>query len=141
MSLPLNWLVLFFFIILAIIFFVVYEINSKFKWRERAFELEDKVQNLKNQLSAAANLRQELSEVLENVRKNLTQRQLQIFIYTIEGLSSKEISEKLNLSTRTVDSHIKEIFAKLDVEKRSQFTKIFFDNLGAKIGIQSLTDL
>ncbi len=51
MSLPVDWLVLFFFIILISIFILVFEIQSKFKWRDKAFKLEDEIHKLKTQIS------------------------------------------------------------------------------------------
>lgn len=141
MSIPINWLVLFFFIILAVIFLIVFEINSKLKWRARAYELEDEVQKLKNKLSASSNLKLELSEIAKDIKKSLSQRQFQIFMLTIEGLSSKEIANKLKLSARTIDSHIKEILDKFKLEKRTQLFGVFFNKVKTKVGIDYLTEL
>jgi DNA-binding CsgD family transcriptional regulator len=141
MSLPLDWLVLFFFIILAAVFFLVYEINSKFKWRERAFELENEVQKLRNRISSSPSILLELNEVMKDIKKDLTNRQFQIFIYTIEGLSSKEIAEILNIAPTSIDSHIKEIVKKQNVKKRPQLAGVFFEKLKTKIGVESLSDL
>ncbi len=120
MSLPLNWLVLFFFIILAVVFFVVYEINSKFKWKERAFDFENEIQKLKIKLSSSPDIKIELNEVMDEIKKELTSRQFQIFIYTNEGLSSKEIADLINIAPVSIDSHIKDIIKKLNVKKRTQ---------------------
>lgn len=141
MSVPLNWLVLFFFIIMAVIAILVYEISSKFKWRIRANELEDEVQNLKFRLSSSPDIKIDFNEAIAEIKEKLTTRQFEIFIHTIEGLSSKEISELLNISPVTIDSHIKEICKNLDVNKRSQLGGIFFNKLREKIGLDSLTNL
>ena len=114
MSLPLEWMVLF-----------LDEDNIK----------------LRSKIAQSPTLKIELKEILDEIRSNLTSRQFQIFIYTIEGYSSKEIADKLFLSARTVDSHIKEILTKLKVEKRSQLSGIFFDGLKNKINSDSIFDL
>lgn len=139
MSVPLNWLVLFFFIIMAVIAILVYEINSKFKWRIRANELEDEVQNLKFRLSSSPDIKIDFNEAIAEIKEKLTTRQFEIFIHTIEGLSSKEIGEELNISPITIDSHIKEICKNLEVNKRSQLGGVFFNKLKEKIGLDSLT--
>ena len=138
MSVPINWLVLFFFIILTVISILVYEINSKFKWRIRANELEDEVQNLKFRLSSSPEIKVDFNEAIEEIKEKLTSRQFEIFIHTIEGQSSKEIAEILNLSPITIDSHIKDICKNLDVNKRSQLGGVFFGKLREKIGLESL---
>ena len=141
MSVPLNWLVLFFFIIMAVIAILVYEINSKFKWRIRANELEDEVQNLKFRLSSSPDIKIDFNEAISEIKENLTSRQFEIFIHTIEGLSSKEIGEELNISPITIDSHIKEICKNLDVNKRSQLGGVFFNKLKEKIGLESIRNI
>ena len=138
MSLPLSWLVLFFFIILAIVFFIIYEVSSKFKWRMRAQELDEERQKLKSQLLSSSNIELQLNEVVDDLKGLLTQRQYQIFVYIINGLTSKEIAEKLNVASRTVDSHIEDILIKLDIEKRSQMASALLKMIEKKIGINSL---
>lgn len=139
MSVPLNWLVLFFFIIMAVIAILVYEINSKFKWRIRANEMEDEIQNLKFRLTSSPDIKIDFNEAISEIKEKLTPRQFEIFIHTIEGLSSKEIADELNIAPITIDSHIKEICKNLDVNKRSQLGGVFFNKLKEKIGLDSLT--
>ena len=141
MSVPLNWLVLFFFIIIAVIAILVYEINSKFKWRIRANELEDEIQNLKFRLTSSPDIKIDFNEAIAEIKEKLTSRQFEIFIHTIEGLSSKEIADKLNISPVTIDSHVKEICNNLNVNKRSQLGGVFFNKLKEKIGLDSVTNL
>jgi non-specific serine/threonine protein kinase len=50
----------------------------------------------------------------------LTERQQQIAVLVTEGLSNKDIAERLVISKRTVDSHIEHILAKLGVSSRIQ---------------------
>jgi len=50
----------------------------------------------------------------------LTGRQREIAVLVAEGLSNKDIAERLILSTRTVDSHVEHILAKLGASSRLQ---------------------
>ena len=141
MPLSLEWLVLLLFISILLVLLIVFEINSKFKWKRIANDFDDENIKLRTKIAQIPSLKIELKEILGEIKSNLTLRQFQIFIYTIEGFSSREIAEKLNLSHRTVDSHIKEILTKLKVEKRSQLSGIFFDGLKNKINSDSIFDL
>ena len=129
MSLPVDWLVLFFFLILISIFILVFEIQSKFKWRDKAFKLEDEIQKLKTQISDPTPLKSELNITLEEIKSKLTYKQFKIFLYTVEGLSSKEIGEIFGTSPLTIDSHIREILKNLNVNKRSQLSGVLFKQI------------
>lgn len=50
---------------------------------------------------------------------NLTQREKEILKLLVEGLSKKQIAEKLFLSFHTIDSHIRNIYEKLEVHSGS----------------------
>jgi DNA-binding CsgD family transcriptional regulator len=54
----------------------------------------------------------------------LTERQLEILKLLTSGLSNKEIANKVNLSTRTVDMHIRNIYDRLNCRSRAEATKI-----------------
>ncbi len=129
MFIPLQWLVLFFFLMIAVVFFLVYELQSKFKWKEEAGTLEKQNAKLKNKPKDKASLLDEYSLILEKLKKKLTERQFEVFLYTIDGLSSKDIGEKLHISPATIDWHIKDIKSKLNVEKRTQFAGILLNEL------------
>lgn len=53
-------------------------------------------------------------------REDLTAQELQIAMMAAEGLSNREIGERLYLSHRTVSSHLYHIFPKLDITSRQQ---------------------
>jgi DNA-binding NarL/FixJ family response regulator len=53
-------------------------------------------------------------------RPVLSRRELQILTHLAEGLSNKEIADKVHLSPDTVKSHLKNIYQKLHVHNRSQ---------------------
>lgn len=50
----------------------------------------------------------------------LTKREYEILVLVAQGLSNKEISQQLNLSRYTVESHIKHIYRKLAVCNRTK---------------------
>ena len=54
----------------------------------------------------------------------LTQRELDVLSFLVEGLNQSEIAEKLVLSPRTVGKHIEHILRKLDVHSRAQAVSV-----------------
>jgi len=50
----------------------------------------------------------------------LTEREKEVLTCLVEGLSNKEIAEKLFISDKTVKIHVSKIFKKLGVKSRSQ---------------------
>jgi DNA-binding NarL/FixJ family response regulator len=57
-------------------------------------------------------------------RDELTAQELQIARMAAEGLTNREIGERLYLSHRTVGSHLYRIFPKLGVSSRSQLRAV-----------------
>ena len=60
---------------------------------------------------------------------NLTKREHEILQWLIEGLSYKEIAVKCFISPETMNSHIKNIYQKLDVHSRAQISARFGNRL------------
>jgi len=56
---------------------------------------------------------------------NLTKREQEILEHLIEGLSYKEIAARCFISPETMNSHIKNIYQKLNVHSRAQITARF----------------
>jgi len=50
---------------------------------------------------------------------DLSEREKEILSHLVDGLSKKQIADKIFLSHHTVDSHIRNIYAKLEVHSRS----------------------
>ncbi|MDQ0862072.1 response regulator transcription factor [Bacillus sp. V2I10] len=50
----------------------------------------------------------------------LTEREKEVLFCLVEGLSNKEIAERLYISDKTVKIHVSKIFKKLNVKSRSQ---------------------
>jgi len=124
MSLPQEWLVFFFFMIIAFAVLMVYEIRSKFMWKSEAGKLQKENEILRAKILNPKGKYSEYELILESIKQKLTARQFEIFLQTIEGDSSKEIGDKLNISKNTIDSHINEIKKQLGVEKRMQLASI-----------------
>ncbi len=63
-----------------------------------------------------------LSELQEKDNKNikLTGREKEILVLIVEGLSNKQIAERLFLSSSTVQFHVSNILGKLGVSKRTE---------------------
>ena len=55
-----------------------------------------------------------------DARERLTAQELQIAQFAAEGLSNRDIGERLFLSHRTVGGHLYRIFPKLDITGRAQ---------------------
>ena len=53
----------------------------------------------------------------------LTPQELQVARYVAEGLSNKAIAAQLFLSPRTIDSHLRNVFAKLGITSRTQLAQ------------------
>lgn len=57
---------------------------------------------------------------LAHLRNPLSKRELEVLKAMSEGLTNKEIAEKLFVSEKTVKTHVSHIFAKLEVGDRTQ---------------------
>ena len=75
--------------------------------------------------------RTELRATGETARKRdpstvdqLTAQELQIARYVAAGLSNKEVAAQLFLSPRTIDAHLRNVFAKLGIKSRTQLARV-----------------
>ena len=57
---------------------------------------------------------------IPGARDQLSPQELQIAQMAADGLTNREIGEKLYLSHRTIGSHLYRIFPKLDITSRAQ---------------------
>ncbi len=62
---------------------------------------------------------QNLTQQTENIEQ-LTNREVQLLSWMVEGYSNKAIAQQLFISENTVKYHIKNIFQKLEVQNRTE---------------------
>ena len=77
-----------------------------------------KLGTLKRSPENSARLNKKLQKDLE-----LSEREMEVLVGMTEGLSNKEIAEKLYLSENTIKTHAAILFFKLDVKRRTQAVK------------------
>lgn len=75
--------------------------------------------NLAGELLREINKRKDRNAVKEGL-DSLTKREYEVLSLIAEGLSNKEISERLYISEKTVKNHVSSILRKLDVSDRTQ---------------------
>jgi DNA-binding NarL/FixJ family response regulator len=58
----------------------------------------------------------------------LTSREVEILRLVARGLTNRQLAEELGVSTRTVDAHLRSVYAKLGVKSRSAATRYAVEN-------------
>jgi DNA-binding NarL/FixJ family response regulator len=69
-----------------------------------------------------------MEEKKARLLENLTEREIEIIRLVTEGLMNKEISDRLNISVRTVDNHKSNIMKKLDLKSSVDIVKYAIKN-------------
>lgn len=106
---------------------VLYFLNK----RNVELELDNRNKEIQNYLLQIKKLKNNISDNNENnngfeekfENYNLSKREQEVFTHISNGLTNEEIAEKLFLSKNTIKTHIKNIYAKLDVKNRIQALK------------------
>jgi len=62
----------------------------------------------------------------------LTQRESEVLMWIARGKSNRDIAEILNLSPRTVNKHLEQIYSKLGVENRASAAALAVRMLGVR---------
>lgn len=75
-------------------------------------------------INAYMNLNRQVQHQNDKKKTILSDREKEIIALLIEGLNSKEIAEKLDLSVRTVDNHRANIMKRLQVRNTAELVKI-----------------
>lgn len=60
---------------------------------------------------------------------NLTNREYQVLLILIKGYQNKDIAKHLNVKTRTIETHVRNILFKTDSTNRGQIISKYFDNI------------
>lgn len=63
----------------------------------------------------------------QNLWRKLTARQVQIAMLVAAGKQSKQVAKELGLSRYTVESHLKNIYGKLQIHSRTELTNVVRD--------------
>lgn len=63
-----------------------------------------------------------------NERASLTPSEEKVFRQVVQGLTNKEIGKRLQISPRTVQTHLSSIMTKLNLENRSQIVRFAFEH-------------
>lgn len=129
MFISIPWLVLFFFALIFAITVLIYELNAKFKWKNRVKELNQETASLKVELNKSISQNENIDFIVNELTKGLSAQQGKIFLYIVKGFSTKEISEKMNISASTVNSHVNEIMRHFKVNKRAQLPNILLEKI------------
>jgi DNA-binding NarL/FixJ family response regulator len=87
-------------------------------WFERKILIDAIDQLLKVVNDAVPGVRPQMTESQDSLV--LTKREHAVAELLIQGLTNKEIGKRLNISIETVKTHLKSIFAKLGIQRRSQ---------------------
>jgi LuxR family transcriptional regulator of csgAB operon len=73
------------------------------------------------------NLRQRIDELqgsLSAMREALSDREQEVVLWAMQGMTNKEIAAQLGISAKTVKTHLQNVFRKLKVSRRVQLLRV-----------------
>lgn len=97
---------------------------------ERSRRINAEMVRLMQQLATsatAAEAKSEHSDVTPVMSLPLTPAEQRVFWEVIQGFTNKQISDRLFISPRTVQTHLSNILGKLDLDNRSQLVRFAFE--------------
>ena len=96
--------------------------------RELIILQEEKISHLENNLKRALTINNSMlfnkGESNNKLDKLISAAELRVLKFVVEGHTNSEIARKLNLSKRTVETHITSMLAKLEIKNRVQLTRL-----------------
>ncbi|NEP46019.1 MAG: response regulator transcription factor [Okeania sp. SIO2H7] len=103
--------------------FEVRELVAKIETQlERSRRISEEMKKIKEQYAAKKSSREEPEPL------PLTPAEERVFWEVVQGLTNKQISDRLFISPRTVQTHLSNILGKLQLENRSQLVRFAFEN-------------
>lgn len=78
-----------------------------------------------SQILAQSVIKKNKKELGEN--KELTEREIEVLQLVVDGLSNKEIADKLFISVRTVDTHRRNLMEKLEAKNTAELVRKAFE--------------
>lgn len=114
-------------IILLVIILVAVFVNINFKKKKNVYE--KMLVDLKNQIQHLADYKTESNldsleskVIIEAQKFDLTERETDVLLHLAKGLNNQQIADQLFISVNTIKYHIRNIYEKMDVKKRSEIT-------------------
>jgi len=74
-------------------------------------------------------IEQSIKERIGVIKKQMTNRESDVFCLVLEGLSTREIANQIHMSEPTVKQHLTSLFKKFDVSNRSQLILCAFERV------------
>ncbi len=106
----------------------------------KPFEIRELVAKIESQLERSRRISTEINKIKQRYAANkknseeepeplpLTPAEERVFWEVAQGLTNKQISDRLFISPRTVQTHLSNILGKLALDNRSQLVRFAFEN-------------
>ncbi|WP_448599400.1 response regulator transcription factor [Thermoleptolyngbya sp.] len=101
----------------------------------KPFEPEELVAQVESSLKQASRLIQRQDKGLDSAPKiqvpfdvELTPTELRVVQFVAQGMSNREIAEKLNVSQRTIESHVSNMLGKTGLHNRTELARWAIEN-------------
>jgi predicted ATPase/DNA-binding CsgD family transcriptional regulator len=91
--------------------------------KQSAHDVLSRLQALENEAQDTGKARRPTGEESIPLPDHLTQREVEVLGLIAEGLTDSQIAERLVLSSRTVQAHVRSIYSKLGIASRSAATR------------------
>lgn len=94
----------------------------------KVLNLENSLQKINTEKESTKDEKASLKLVEVAKKHELTDREMDVFLYLAKGLNNQQIADQLFVSINTIKFHIRNIYEKMNVKKRSEITsKVLLD--------------